>query len=109
MQSWIWLICAILFEVAGTLSMKFSAGFTNFVPSVLIFIFYGLSFASLTVALKTIDVSIAYAIWAGIGTVLIAVIGVIYFKEPMTAVKVASIGLIIAGVVGLKLSFSSSN
>lgn len=103
MQSWLYLICAIVFEVAGTSSMKLSEGFTRLVPSVLIFVFYAISFVALTLALKKIDVSIAYAIWSGIGTILIAVIGFIYFNEPVTAVKMASIGLIIAGVVGLNL------
>ena len=104
MQSWLYLTVAILLEVAGTSCMKLSEGFTKLIPSILIFAFYGLSFVGLTIALKKIDVSIAYAVWAGIGTALIAGIGMIYFKEPLTLVKVLSILLIIAGVVGLNLS-----
>ena len=104
MQSWLYLAGAILLEVAGTSCMKLSEGFTKLIPSFLIFIFYGLSFVGLTIALKKIDVSIAYAVWAGIGTALIAGIGMFYFKEPLTLVKVLSILLIIAGVVGLNLS-----
>jgi small multidrug resistance pump len=103
MQSWLYLAGAILLEVAGTSCMKLSEGFTKLVPSILIFVFYILSFVGLTIALKKIDVSIAYAIWAGIGTALIAVIGIVYFKESLTPVKVLSILLIIAGVVGLNL------
>ncbi len=103
MQSWIILSGAILLEVAGTSCMKLSEGFSKLIPSVLIFVFYGLSFVGLTIALKKIDVSIAYAVWAGIGTALIAVIGILYFKEPLTLVKVLSIFLIIIGVVGLNL------
>lgn len=103
MQSWLYLTGAILLEVAGTSCMKLSQGFTKLIPSILIFVFYGLSFVGLTIALKKIDVSIAYAVWAGIGTALIAGIGMFYFKEPLTLVKVLSILLIIAGVVGLNL------
>jgi small multidrug resistance pump len=103
MQSWIILSVAILLEVAGTNCMKLSQGFSRLIPSVLIFVFYGLSFVGLTIVLKKIDVSIAYAVWAGIGTALIAFIGIFYFKEPLTLVKVFSILLIIAGVVGLNL------
>jgi len=103
MQSWIILSVAILLEVAGTSCMKLSHGFSRIVPSVLIFVFYGLSFVGLTLALKEIDVSIAYAVWAGLGTALIAGIGIFYFKEPLTLVKVLSLLLIILGVVGLNL------
>jgi len=104
MQHWLFLAGAIAFEVAGTVSMKLSEGFTKLIPSVLVAIFYLVSLAALTFALKKIDVSIAYAIWAGVGTALIAIVGVIYFKEPATVIKVISIALIIAGVVGLNLS-----
>lgn len=102
--SWIFLGLAIVLEVCGTTSMKFSEGFTRLLPSVLIFVFYGLAFTCLTLALKTIDISVAYAIWAGIGTALIAVIGVLYFRENFNVVKGISIALIIIGVVGLNLS-----
>jgi len=103
MQSWIYLTGAILLEVAGTSCMKLSHGFSRLIPSVLIFVFYGFSFVGLTIALKKIDVGIAYAVWSGIGTALIAFIGMFYFKEPLTLVKVLSLLLIIAGVVGLNL------
>ena len=103
MQSWIILSAAIVLEVAGTSCMKLSQGFSRLIPSVLIFVFYGLSFVGLTIALKKIDVGIAYAVWAGIGTALIAAIGMVYFKEPLTLVKLVSILLIITGVVGLNL------
>jgi len=104
MQHWLFLAGAIVFEVAGTVSMKLSEGFTKLIPSILVAVFYLISLAALTFALKKIDVSLAYAIWAGVGTALIAIVGVVYFKEPATMVKVISIALIIAGVVGLNLS-----
>jgi small multidrug resistance pump len=100
-KSWLLLTAAILLEVAGTTSMKFSAGFTKLLPSILIFIFYAASFAVLTLALRKIDISIAYAIWSGMGTVLITAIGILWFREPATAFKLACIGLIVLGVIGL--------
>ena len=103
-MSWLFLILAILLEVSGTTSMKLSQGFTKIVPSILLFLFYGLSLGALTLALKTIDVSVAYAVWSGLGTALIAAAGIIWFREPVTAVKVASIALIIIGVIGLNMS-----
>ncbi len=103
MQGWLCLTAAILFEVAGTTSMKFSEGFTKPLPSLLIFVFYGIAFTFLTIALKWLDISIAYAVWAGVGTALIAVIGFMYFHESVTPLKLASIGLIIVGVVGLNI------
>jgi len=104
MQHWLFLTTAIVLEVAGTISMKFADGFTKLVPSLLMAFFYAISIVFLTLALKKIELSIAYAIWAGVGTALIAAIGILYFKEPATTLKIMSITLIIAGVVGLNLS-----
>jgi small multidrug resistance pump len=104
MQYWFYLAWAILLEVAGTTSMKLSKGFTNLVPSILLFVFYLASFVALTFALRRIDISVAYAVWSGVGTALIATIGILYFRDPVTALKLISIGFIVAGVVGLNLS-----
>ena len=103
-MTWLYLALAILLEVSGTTCMKLSQGFTKLVPSILLFVFYTLSMGMLTLALKRIDVSVAYAVWSGVGTALIATIGVLWFKEPVTALKLISLGLIIVGVVGLNLS-----
>jgi small multidrug resistance pump len=103
-MTWLYLVLAILLEVSGTTCMKLSEGFTRMVPSILLVVFYTLSLGMLTLALKKIDVSVAYAIWSGVGTALIATIGVLWFKEPATALKLISLGLIIIGVVGLNLS-----
>jgi len=103
-MTWIYLILAILLEVTGTTCMKLSEGFTKIVPSILLFVFYTLSFVMLTLALRKIDVGVAYAVWSGVGTALIATIGVMWFKEPATAMKLISLVLIIIGVVGLNLS-----
>ncbi|MBW4672517.1 MAG: multidrug efflux SMR transporter [Desmonostoc geniculatum HA4340-LM1] len=102
--SWIYLIAAIIFEVSGTTCMKLSEGFTKIVPSVLIFVFYGLSFTFLTLALKRVEVSVAYAVWAGLGTILVAMIGMIWFRESATFTKLISISLIIIGVIGINSS-----
>ena len=104
MQQWIYLIVAIVFEVAGTTAMKFSDGFSKTLPSVVMFVFYILSLVALTYALKKIDMSMAYAVWAGVGTALITGVGIVFFKEPSSMLKIGSIVLIIAGVVGLHLS-----
>jgi len=105
-MAWIYLILAILFEVTGTTSMKFADGFQNLVPSVVIFVCYGISIALLTLAVRTIDISVAYALWAAIGIVIISSIGIFWFNEPVTAWKIVSIATIIIGVVSLQLSDS---
>jgi small multidrug resistance pump len=106
-MSWIYMIAAIVLEVSGTTCMKLSEGFTRRGPAVLVVIFYGLSLTALTFALKRIDVSVAYAIWSGLGTALIATIGILWFREPATALKFVSIALIIIGVLGLHLGGSA--
>jgi len=102
--SWIYLIAAIIFEVSGTTCMKLSQGFNKIVPSVLIFVFYGLCFTFLTLALKRLELSVAYSVWAGLGTILIAIIGIIWFRESATFIKLISIALIIIGVIGINAS-----
>jgi small multidrug resistance pump len=103
MWSWVYLSAAILLEVSGTVSMKFSQGFSRLWPTVAMFVFYGLSLAAMNLALKQIEVSIVYAVWSGVGTALISAIGIFWFREPVTALKMVSIFLIIIGVIGLNL------
>lgn len=103
-MSFVYLVLAIITEVSGTTAMKLSQGFTKMIPSVVMFVFYLLSITLLTLALKTIDVSVAYAIWSGLGTAIIATIGILLFKESLSLIKVISILMIIAGVIGLNLS-----
>jgi len=103
-MSWVYLIIAILFEVAGTTSMKFSAGLTRFWPSVFIFVFYAISFSLLALALKKLDISMTYAVWSGLGTLTITLIGFVWFKEVISLQKIISILFIIIGVIGLNLS-----
>ena len=98
-----YLLLAILAEVTGTTCVKLSEGFTRLLPSALILVFYGLSLGFLGLALKKVDLSLAYAIWSGLGIAFIASVGVLWFREPLTAVKVVSLGLIVVGVAGLNL------
>ncbi len=104
MQHWLVLAAAILLEVAGTTCLKLSAGLSKLIPGLFMVLFYIASIGALAIAVKKIEVGVAYAIWAGAGTALIAIIGIALFKESATILKLMSIGLIIAGVVGLNLS-----
>jgi small multidrug resistance pump len=104
--NWAWALlgAAIVFEIAGTTCLKLSAGFTQLVPSLLIAPLYLVSFALMTFAVKEIPISVAYAVWSGVGTALIAGIGMVVFREPGSLLKVLFIVVIIAGVVGLHLA-----
>ncbi len=101
---WLFLVGAIIMEVCGTTCIKLSEGFTRLWPSILIFVFYAVSFTLVTFAVRKLELSITYAIWSGVGTLLIAIIGLFWFKEPLTILKAVSMFLVIAGVVGLNLS-----
>src|SRR5262245_40877310 len=101
---WLLLLAAILFEVAGITSMKLSRGFAEPLPSIAVPVFYVLSAAAVILALKRLDLSVTYAIWSGVGTALAAMIGVVYFREPLTALKLASLALVVLGVAGLSLA-----
>jgi small multidrug resistance pump len=103
-QAWWLLSIAIFFEICGTVSMRLSDGFTRVTPSVLIFVFYAISFALNTFVIKVLGLSIVYAVWSGVGTAITAAIGIWYFREPATAMKLASLGLIVIGVMGLHAS-----
>jgi small multidrug resistance pump len=107
-QAWAVLSAAIVLEVAGTTCMRLSEGFTRMTPSVLIFLFYACSFSLNTLVIRTLGLSVVYAVWSGVGTVLTALIGVLYFREPATAMKLACIGLIVIGVMGLHASSRSA-
>ncbi|MBY0123052.1 multidrug efflux SMR transporter [Bacillus sp. S/N-304-OC-R1] len=102
-MAWVYLMGAILLEVAGTVSMKLSEGFTKLLPSILMGVFYLLAFTCLNFSLKQIPVSMAYAIWSGLGTAAIALIGYFAFQESLNLIKTISIILIIFGVIGLNI------
>lgn len=101
---WIFLCLAIFFEVAGTTTMKLSNGLSKVIPSALMIVFYISSLSFLTLALKNIEISIAYAVWSGMGIVVITLIGFLYFGESLSIVKIISILLIIIGVVTLNFT-----
>jgi small multidrug resistance pump len=102
-MKWIILSVGILFEVLGTVCMKYAEGFTKPVPSVLVFVFYGISLAALVFLLEKMQVSIAYAIWASAGTALISILGMVFFKESFSVAKIISLAFIILGILGLEL------
>jgi multidrug transporter EmrE-like cation transporter len=97
---------AIVTEVAGTVALRYSDGFTRLVPSAVVVVGYGISFWLLALVLRELSVGTTYAVWSAAGTALIAVVGVFAFGEPATALKLASLALIIIGVVGLNLAGS---
>lgn len=101
---WVYLFAAIAFEISGTTCMKLSEGFQKLLPSIGIFVFYCSSIVSLTMAVKTLDVSVAYAIWCAVGIAVIATIGAVFFGEQMTPLRIFFLATIIIGVVGLNLS-----
>jgi small multidrug resistance pump len=88
---WVLLFTAILFEVAGITSMKLSRGFSEPLPSLAVPVFYVFSALAVILALKRLELSMAYAIWSGVGTALAAMIGITYFREPLTLFKIASL------------------
>ena len=100
----LYLILAIIFEVGWAIAMKLSDGMTKLAPTVAMIVMYLLSVVFLALATKKLDISVAYALWAGSGAALIAIIGIVHFKEPVTALKLVSIGLIVLGIVGVQLS-----
>lgn len=105
-MKWLILSLGILFEVLGTISMRYAAGFTRLIPSILVFVFYGISLAVLVYVLEKMEVSIAYAIWASAGTALIATIGIVFYHEQVSVLKIVSIALIILGILGLEMADS---
>jgi small multidrug resistance pump len=98
------LTLAIAVEVGATISLRYSDGFTKLVPSILVVVGYATSFYLLSIILRDLSVGTTYAIWAGAGTAAIAVIGIVVLGEPATALKLVSIALIVAGVIGLNAS-----
>ncbi len=103
-MEWIYLVLAIVTEVGGTSLLKFSEGLRNLLPTVGSLILYLISLGLLALSLNKIDVSVAYAIWSGLGTALIVLISFFWLGEPMTFLKLLFIGLIVVGAVGLNLT-----
>lgn len=99
MKTYLILLLAILSEVIGTAALKFSEGFTRFIPSVIVTIGYGLSFYFLSLALKSMPIGVAYAIWSGIGLILTVIVGIMFWNETLDWARVVGIGLILLGIV----------
>ena len=107
MKTFVILFFAILSEVIATSSLKYSEGFTKPIPSVVVAVGYGLSFYLLSIALKTMPIGVAYAIWSGVGLVLTVIAGIILWRETLDWAKVTGIVLILAGIVLINV-FSKS-
>jgi small multidrug resistance pump len=102
--AWIMLAIAITAEIIATSSLKISDGFTRFWPSVAVVIGYGVSFWMLAQVLKALEVGVVYAVWSGVGLAAIAVIGVVWFGETITLMKLGGLAAILVGVILLNLS-----
>ena len=103
MMAWAILFTAGLLEIGWAIGLKYTEGFSRLVPSVLTLAAMAGSVLLLGLALKTLPIGTAYAVWTGIGAVGTAALGIILLGEPATAMRLASIGLIVSGIVGLKL------
>lgn len=103
-MNWLILICAGLLEVVWAVGIKHTEGFTKLGPSLFTLGAMGLSFYLLSVALRTLPLGTGYAVWVGIGAVGAAIAGIILFHEAVTPLKLISLGLVIAGIAGLKLA-----
>lgn len=99
LKYWLFLLAAIISEVTATSSLKASAGFTKILPSVVVVVGYALSFYFLSLVLKAIPIGIAYAVWAGLGIVLLAVVGWIVFGQALDAPALLGMALILAGII----------
>lgn len=100
---WLVLFVAGLFEIGWAIGLKYTEGFSKLVPSVLTAAAMLISIVLLGLALKTLPVGTAYAVWTGVGAVGTAILGIVLFGDPATVARLACIGLIVAGIVGLKL------
>jgi len=107
-NAWLLLIAAGLVEVVWAIGLKYTEGFSRLVPSVITIAAMIASVWLLAMALKSIPVGTGYAVWTGIGAVGTAILGIILFNEAATAARIVCIGLIVAGIFGLKLASSSS-
>jgi quaternary ammonium compound-resistance protein SugE len=103
-MAWTYLVFAGLFEIGWAIGLKYTDGFTRPIPTVLTVASMVISVLLLGLALKTLPVGTGYAVWTGIGTVGTAILGIYLLGEPATAMRLACIGLIVAGILGLKLA-----
>ena len=104
MSPWVLLGFAIVAEVVGTVALRFSEGFTRPAPSAVCVVAYLFTFYGLAVTVRDLPLGLVYAIWAGAGTALVAVIGMVALGEGVSALKIASLVLVVVGIVGLNLA-----
>lgn len=102
--AWIWLVAAGLLEIGWAIGLKETNGFTRVWPTILTVVGMILSFVCLAQAVRSLPIGTAYAVWTGIGTIGAAAIGMMVYREPATAPRIACITLIILGIIGLKLT-----
>lgn len=98
-MTYLFLLCAIIAEVIATSALKAANGFTNLVPSLIVVVGYAAAFYFLSLTLRTLPVGIAYAIWSGLGIVLISIVGWVIYKQALDLPAILGMGLIIAGVI----------
>ena len=103
MNSYISLLLAIVFEVIATSLLKMSDGFTKLLPTIFMLVFYGITFYFLSLAVKTIPIGVAYAIWSGVGIVVISLVGLIVFKQHLDLPAIGGIALIMLGCLVINL------
>jgi len=102
-MAWVWLTAAGLLEIVWAVGLKYTEGFTKPWPSAITLVAMAASVYCLAVAVRTIPIGTGYAVWTGIGAVGVAILGMVLFNEPRDALRLASIGLIVAGIAGLKV------
>ncbi|WP_145997166.1 MULTISPECIES: multidrug efflux SMR transporter [Ralstonia] len=107
MNPWLLLAGTIVTEVIGTLCLRLSEGFSKPAWIIGTAVCYGLAFWGLAIVMKRIDMSITYAVWSGVGTVLTAIVGILLFKEGVSTAKLSGIGMVVGGVVLLNMSGAS--
>lgn len=109
MRGFIFLLVSILFEVIGSAFLKLSEGFTKLTPSLLLVLFYVLSFTFIILALKTISLSVGYSIWAGLGTAGAALVGMFLFNETLSGLNIFGLIIIISGVIIMNATKTSED
>jgi quaternary ammonium compound-resistance protein SugE len=103
-MAWTFLLLAGLFEIFFTVALKFTNGFTKLIPSIITVVFIALSFFCVSQAMRTIPIGTAYAVWAGIGAAGTVICGILFFGDSYHFIRLLSLGLIIIGILGLKLA-----
>ncbi|MEM1170669.1 MAG: multidrug efflux SMR transporter [Cyanobacteria bacterium P01_H01_bin.35] len=103
-MSWLYMCLAILLEIAGTTCLKLSDGLTDLIPSIFVVVFYATCFIFFAVAVKKLNLGLAYAVWSGVGTVGITLIGFLWFHEQLTWAKIVGLALVAIGLVTLNFT-----